>query len=240
MAFCKQAFSILLLTVLLFSCAPKEDAKQIVQDAIAAHGGNNYEKLQVSFDFRGKLITINQQKDSYDYSRTFTDSNANKIVDAVSNQGFQRKINDQVVTLSDSLSMVYKEATNSIAYFILLPYKLSEPAVQLEYLGQITIDQQLYNKVKVSFKQEGGGKDHGDVFCYWFNAKTKMLDYLAYSNGGPRFRKATQRTTIKSVVFQNYDNYVLEDTLLATSDYDSAFIKGKIKLLSKIEQTDYK
>lgn len=240
MAFFIQFFCSLFLSALLFSCTPKEDAKKIVQDAITAHGGEHYEKLQVSFDFRGKLITIDQQKDSYSYSRTFTDSNANKIVDVISNEGFQRKINGQVVSLNDSLSMAYKEATNSIAYFILLPYKLSEPAVQLEYLGQITIDQQIYNKVKVSFRQEGGGKDYGDVFCYWFNAKTKMLDYLAYANGGPRFRKATQRTTVKSVVFQNYDNYILADTTLATSDYDSAFIKGQVKLLSKIEQTDYK
>jgi hypothetical protein len=136
--------------------------------------------------------------------------------------------------------MLYKEATNSIAYFVLLPYKLSEPAVQLEYLGQITINQQLYNKVKVSFRQEGGGKDYGDIFCYWFNAKTKMLDYLAYANGGPRFRKATQRTTVKGIVFQNYDNYVLLDSNIITSNYDSAYIKQRIKLLSKIEQTDFK
>lgn len=230
-------FSILILAV---GCSRNDDAEEIVNNAIAAHGGDHYENLQVSFDFRGKLIKINQQKDNYEYSRRFTDSSLQSIEDIVNNQGFQRKINGQVVVLADSMAMRYKEAVNSIAYFMLLPYKLSEPAVQVEYLGQIIIDEKLYNKVKVSFRQEGGGSDFGDVFCYWFNADTKMLDYLAYSNGGPRFRKATKRTTVKGVIFQDYDNYVVSDSNLATFSYDSAFIKQQVKLLSKIEQTDYK
>lgn len=236
----KKLIPLLILIPVLIGCAFGNNSKKLIEGAITAHGGKQYEKLQVRFDFRGRTISIYQSKDSFNYSLTFRDSSSQNIVDAVSNQGFQRTVNGQLVVLEDSLVMKYKEATNSIAYFVLLPYKLSEPAVQSEYIGEIVIDQQLYKKVKVSFKQEGGGTDFGDVFCYWFNANTKMLDYLAYSNGGPRFRKATKRTSAKGVIFQDYDNYVVLDSSLPSSLYDSAFIKQQVKLLSKIEQTDYK
>jgi hypothetical protein len=65
------------------------------------------------------------------------------------------------------------------------------------------------------------------------------MDYLSYATGGPRFRKATKRTTAGGVVFQDYDNYEIKDTTLATREYDRIFLEGKAVLLSKIEQTNY-
>ena len=234
-------FFILLLAVsILEGCTSSNDATAIVKDAIEAHGGNNYNQLQVQFIFRDKNVMIYQRKDSFNYATTFKDSLSQIVKDELSNGGFHREIDGQITALPDSMAMAYKEAVNSIAYFVLLPYKLSEPAVQLEYLGQIKIEENIYNKIKVSFKQESGGTDYKDVFCYWFNAKTKMLDFLAYSNGGPRFRKATKRTTVKGVVFQDYQNYEVLDTSINSINYDSAFIKKQVKLLSKIEQSDFK
>ncbi len=234
-------FFILLLAVsILEGCTSSNDATAIVKDAIEAHGGNNYNQLQVQFIFRDKNVMIYQRKDSFNYATTFKDSLSQIVKDELSNRGFHREIDGQITALPDSMAMAYKEAVNSIAYFVLLPYKLSEPAVQLEYLGQIKIEENIYNKIKVSFKQESGGTDYKDVFCYWFNAKTKMIDFLAYSNGGPRFRKATKRTTVKGVVFQDYENYEVLDTSINSINYDSAFIKKQVKLLSKIEQSDFK
>lgn len=233
-------YIIVLELAFLVGCSSNNDASQIVQDAIKAHGGNNYNRLQVQFIFRNKNVMLYQRRDSFNYATIYKDSTGQSIKDELSNQGFHRKIDGQIKALPDSMAMAYKEVVNSIAYFVLLPYKLSEPAVQLEYLGQIKMEDNIYNKIKVSFKQESGGTDYKDVFCYWFNTKTKMLDFLAYSNGGPRFRKATKRTTVKGVVFQDYENYELLDTSLNSIDYDSAFIKQQVKLLSKIEQTNYK
>ena len=111
--------------------------------------------------------------------------------------------------------------------------------VHLAHIGTIKIDNQEYDKIKVWFSAEGGGKDHEDVFCYWINQKTHTLDYLAYANGGPRFRKATKRETVNGIVFQDYENYQIPDKTIPTSDYDKVFIAGNAKLLSKIEQTHY-
>ena len=67
-----------------------------------------------------------------------------------------------------------------------------------------------------------------------------MMDYLSYSSGGPRFRKATKRDKVDGITFQNYENYELKDTTLATYNYDKAFLAGDAKLLSIIEQQNYK
>jgi hypothetical protein len=157
----------------------------------------------------------------------------------LTNEYFSRKINGKKQNLSSKESEKYKEGMNAIAYFVLLPYKLSEAAVNLKYLGETTIENNEYDKVYVTFEKEAGGKDHQDEFCYWINKSSHVLDYLSYSNGGPRFRKAIRRQNVDGVIFQDYDNYKILDTALSTSDYDKAFNAGNAKLLSTIEQKNY-
>lgn len=65
------------------------------------------------------------------------------------------------------------------------------------------------------------------------------MDFLSYSSGGPRFRKAIKREKVDGVIFQDYENYEVPDSTLAIFDYDKAFIAGNVKLLSKIEQQNY-
>lgn len=231
------------LCVVFWQCTPRttsdSKAKAIIEQCVQAHGGTNYRNLDVSFDFRKFSVRIQQTDTSFVYERSTRDSLGNEIRDRLSNRGFERSFNGQVQTLSAKDTDKYREGTNSIAYFVLLPYKLQDPAVNLEYLGETTLNGQTYDKIKVWFDAEGGGKDHEDVFCYWINRQTHTLDYLAYANGGPRFRKATKRERVAGVVFQDYENYEIQDTTLASPDYDKAFAAGKAKLLSKIEQTNY-
>lgn len=241
----KSPFVLAFLLFVFFSCEkpsksndPK--AKEIVEACVNAHGGNSYEKFDISFDFRKYRYRISQEGEKFRYERTTTDSLKNVIVDVLDNTLFERKINGVKQTLSAKDESKYRESTNSIAYFVLLPYKLLDKAVNLEWIGTTEIEGQKYDKIKVWFDVEGGGKDHDDVFCYWINQKNKTLDYLAYDNDGPRFRKATKRETVGGIVFQDYDNYELSDTTLKVFEYDAQFSAGKAKLLSKIEQANYK
>lgn len=224
------------------STAKKEidqKAKAIIDQCIEAHGGENYREFDVSFDFRKFKVRLTQTGAQFSYERTMTDSLNNVYHDSLTNNTFVRKLNGKPLELSQKDTDKYREGTNSIAYFVLLPYKLSEPAVNLKYVGEITIENQKYDKIKVTFDQEGGGKDHEDEFCYWINRQTHTLDYLSYANGGPRFRKATKRETIGGIVFQDYENYEILDKTISTTEYDKAFLEGKYKLLSKIEQSNY-
>jgi len=216
-----------------------EKAKTIVDQCIEAHGGSNYQTFDVSFDFRKFKVRLKQTGAQFSYERTMADSLNNVYHDSLTNNSFVRKLNGQPQELSQKDTDKYREGTNSIAYFVLLPYKLSEPAVNLKYVGEITIENQLYDKIRVTFDQEGGGKDHEDEFCYWINRQTHTLDYLSYANGGPRLRKATKRETVSGIVFQDYENYEILDKTISTTEYDKAFLEGKSKLLSKIEQSNY-
>ncbi len=235
----------LIITIAFFtvaSCANKkknDKAYTIIEQCIATHGGENYRHLDVSFDYRKFRIHLMQEKGTFLYERTTKDSVGNEIHDALNNDGFIRKINGKVQDLSKKDNEKYKDGLNAIAYFALLPYKLSEPAVNLKYLGEINIGNNTYDKIDVTFDKEAGGKDHQDEFCYWINKNTHTMDFLSYSNGGPRFRKAIKRQKVEGVIFQDYDNYKIQDSTISTADYDKEFISGKAILLSKIEQGNY-
>ena len=236
-------FLIIVLGHFAMSCGPEQTsdskARAIVEKCVETHGGSHYKVFDVSFDFRKYRVRIKQNGVVFQYERATKDSLNNEIRDILTNERFVRTINGKPQTLSAKDEDRFREATNSIAYFALLPHKLLDAAVRLEHIGTAILAGQQYDKIKVSFGKEGGGKDHDDVFCYWINQKTFTLDYLAYDNGGPRFRKATNRQTVAGVIFQDYENYEIADTLLLVGDYDQVFSAGKAKLLSKIEQTNY-
>ncbi len=228
---------------IVVSCNDKhtkhDKAAIIVEQCIAAHGGNNYKHMDVSFDYRKFRIHLMQNEGNFHYERTTKDSLNNEINDVLTNDGFTRKINGKKQDLSKKDYEKYKDGLNAIAWFALLPYKLSEPAVNLKYLGEINIRNIAYDKIDVTFDKEAGGKDHQDEFCFWINKSSHALDYLSYSNEGPRFRKVTKRQKADGVIFQDYDNYKINDTTISTADYDKIFIAGDAKLLSKIEQNNY-
>lgn len=231
------------LMLLIISCSSKDEgdkkAVQIVERCIEQHGGKNYRNLNVSFDFRQFRIHLKQEGGAFLYERTTRDSLNNEVHDILTNDSFTRKINGKKQDLTEEELSKYKEGLNAMAYFALLPYKLSEPAVKLKYLGETTIENKKYNKIGVSFEAAGGGKDHHDEFCHWIAQDTHTLDYLAYASGGPRFRKAIKREKVDGVIFQDYENYEVPDSTLATFNYDKAYITGNVKLLSKIEQQNY-
>ena len=233
-------FSIIILSFI--SCQNKSDkARSIVEQSIEVHGGKKYNNFTAEFDFRKFHIKLMQQSDNgsslrFQYERISKDSARNDIWDILSNDGFLRLINGNEVQLSEKDIAKYTNAVNSVAYFVLLPYKLQDKAVNLEYLGETTLENKKYDKIKVWFDKEGGGNDFEDIYCYWFNQETHTLDYMAYANGGPRFRRVTNRQTVGGIVFQDYENFAITDTTLQTFEYDKAFLAGKDSLLSLIEQ----
>ena len=180
---------------------------------------------------------LEHRNGQFRYERTHLDS-ANVLVrEVLTNTGLSRFQNNQLQTLDTAQTGKYSRAVNSIAYFVLLPQKLADPAVLADYVGESRIDGQDYQKVRVRFRAEGGGKDHGDTFFYWFNTQTHTMDYLAYSEGGPRFRKAINPQTIGGIRFQDYVNYKgdANDTM-SVGSYDRRYEAKHLPELSRIEQ----
>ena len=213
------------------------DAHRIVDDAIAVHGGERYEKSAISFKFRDRQYRALRDGGVFVCSRTFADSTGQQVRDVWRNSGFSRTVNDVEVELPDERQKAFTASVNSVIYFALLPYALNDEAVRKEYLGEITIKGEPYHKVRVTFAQEGGGEGYQDVYVYWFHQERHTMDYLAYSfqedGGGTRFREAINPRTIGGILFQDYNNYTLKEDI-PLEDYDHAFEEGRMEQVSEI------
>ncbi|MEZ0484347.1 DUF6503 family protein [Fibrella aquatica] len=219
------------------ACTSPKNAESIIDAAIEAHGDDTWQNKHIEFDFRTYHLSLDHQGGQFRYVRSYTDSSGTLVKEVLTNDSISRSLNNVPQTLDTAQQGKYSRAVNSVAYFVLLPFKLRDPAVQATYLGERTLEGQVYDKVQVRFKAEGGGKDHGDTFVYWFNQKTHTMDYLAYSEGGPRFRKAINPQTVGGIRFQDYINYKSDegDTTFV-GNYDRKYEARQMPELSRIEQ----
>ncbi len=237
------------LTILFLGCQPKDEAQSIVDRSIAYHGGDDYNSFEMEFDFRTMHYIVQRDNGTYRYERIQKDSTGAEIRDIITNAEAYRTLNGERQNVPDSLMNKYKNSVNSVAYFLLLPQPLQDPAVHKEYLGEATIRGRVYDKVKVYFDEEGGGKDHDDVFVYWFDKEDSSIDYLAYlyhvDETGMRFREAYNPQRVGGILVQDYINFAPKDSTLTVTDenlisLDGLYQKDQLKELSRIENKNFK
>lgn len=229
-----------LLSLLLISCNSKLSDPQIIVDkAIQAAGGEKYLDTNIEFDFRNRHYIANRKGGTYSYERIFEDS-LDTVHDFLTNEGFKREINGEQAMVHDTMAAKYTSSTNSVNYFALLPYGLNDAAVIKKFVGETTINEKSYYVVKVTFKPNGGGEDHEDVFLYWINQDSFTIDYLAYSFAEDdetsfRFRKAYNARVVNGIRFQDYINFKPVDNSLELDQAEELFKKGELIELSRIE-----
>lgn len=218
-----------------------EQAQQVVDAAIQAHGQQQLANTRISFDFRDKTYATARTDSGYTYTRMYIDS-LDLIEDVLVNStDFVRMINGDSTIVADTMATKYSNSINSVLYFVQLPYLLNDDAVLKSYEGTSVIDDQTYDVIKVVFKADGGGEDFEDEYRYWFNQKTHLLDYLAYNyqtdGGGVRFREAYNRLERNGILFQDYINYeVPVGTPL--HKIPELYKSGRLEVLSKIVNKD--
>ncbi|MGY6522787.1 MAG: DUF6503 family protein [Mongoliitalea sp.] len=234
----KNTIFLICLIGTLWSCQEKNPAQIIVDKAIVAHGGKLFEQSTIEFEFRERNYSIFKSPSTYEYIREFTDSTG-QIKDVLNNAGFNRTVNGESVNLEQKQITAFTNSINSVAYFAFLPYGLNDEAVQKAYLGQVTLEGKLYELVKITFAEEGGGEDFEDEFLYWFDADTFKLAYLAYSfhtnEGGVRFRKAIREHAVNGLILLDYENYKPKSKDTPLEDLAALFEAGELELLSEIE-----
>lgn len=238
---------LVLLIGLTFACKGEPTkaltAQEIVDKSIEATGGQLFENRTVSFDFRDRHY-ISEMKGKKKTLTRILKNDTIHLRDVRTIDGLKRFVSDSLVTLSDSLANVYANSVNSVHYFSKLPYGLNDPAVKKEKIGEITIDQKPYYKVKVTFEQAGGGDDFDDTYIYWINKNTFIPDYLGYSfhvnGGGTRFRVAYNERIINGIRFVDYENLKPKNSNASIFDADSLYLNGGLELLSKIELKNIK
>jgi len=148
---------ILFILVTLTSCKKEIplSAQDIVDKTIEVSGGDKYLNAEIDFDFRDKHYRSVREGGKFQYERQFQDS-IGIIKDVLNNDGFQRFVNDTLTKIPDSMAVKYTSSVNSVHYFALLPYGLNDAAVNKSSLGEVSIKDKLYYKIKVTFSQEGG------------------------------------------------------------------------------------
>ena len=222
------------------SIQEKNEAQEIVDQAILKHGGDLYNNSLIKFTFRDRQYKGRKQGSSFEYERSWTDSIGQQIRDVLNNGGLYREINGKRVELDSVTASKYANSVNSVLYFALLPVHLNDRAVIKEYLGEVNIKGKPYHKIKVTFEQEGGGKDFEDEYMYWFHKEAHTMDYLAYNyqtdGGGARFREACNVRDVNGIRFADYVNYKPKDeSNLSIETFDSLFEKGELEKLSRID-----
>lgn len=216
------------------SGAVDDKAQEIVDRAIKAHGGNLYKQTRTSFTFRGKRHVVVQNDEAYRYERSFTEDGG-KVLDVYENGVFRRTVNGEEATLSDRQRDRFIEDVNGVSYFAMLPYKLNDKAVIKEFVGEVTIKSKVYNKVKVSFEERGGGHSPDNVFYYWFDQSTGFMEYLAYNKHGNRFRAPYNARVVNGIRFADNVNFGGGDfSGDDISTYDKHYELEELKELSRI------
>ena len=226
--------AVLLFPMLMFGQA---DPQEIVDKAIVAHGGNQYTQQEIQFDFRDRSYTYRNDGGNYRYTRS-AKPDEKQFLDVLTNSGFNRWQDGEIVSLTAKELKAYHESVNSVVYFAILPYFLNDAAVNKRYLGKKSIKGTNYHKIEITFDKEGGGSDHDDVYVYWIDASDYSLDYLAYSyevnGGGVRFRAAYNPRQVAGITFQDYVNYK-HDKNTPVATLDDIYVAGGLKELSRIE-----
>jgi hypothetical protein len=232
-------FPILGVFLFLNSCTdPAPDANAIMQRAMEAHGVDQMAQSQLSFDFRGIDYSVSRDGGSFTYNRRFKNG-TDAIHDQLDNSGFSRYRNDTLLNLPDSLTQRYRASLNSVIYFAQLPYSLDGDAVIKKFIKKDTVADKQYNEIEVTFNADGGGEDHEDVFLYWINDETHLIDYLAYSfceeECGYRFRESVNRRTINGIIIQDYNNYKTDELDPELSQLDEMYENKNLTKVSTIE-----
>ncbi len=223
----------------IFNGCAKTTTDKIITNSISFYGMDKLDGKKILFTFRNFRYLVVLNKGKFYYQRNFTVDTLGQIEDILTNNGFERKVNNNRINLSEKDSLKYAAQINSVSYFVLLPLKLTDPATHKEIIDKVTITSKEYYKVKVSFDKNGGGKDFEDVFYYWFDSKDFSMDYFAYASGGKRFRAAESLIESKGVRFQNYTNYEGKKGEKAElENFDVLFEQNKLQKLSEITITN--
>lgn len=223
--------------LIVLGCSSWSKEQQMIDAAIEAHGGDLYQKVRISFDFRERHYKILKTPHRFEYSREFTDSSG-LVLDVLNNDGFVRKVDGREVAVTEERKQAFSNSVNSVAYFAFLPYGLNDPAARKSWFGETELEGQTYDIIKVTFDEEGGGDDFEDEFLYWINQDNSQLDYLAYSyhteGGGVRFRKAINSRVVDGIRIQDYENYMPADKATPLEEMEALYQSGQLELLSEI------
>ncbi len=211
----------LVLALLLAACArpaPQGDveALALLDRARIHHGSALLDGAEVRFSFRGTPFVL-RVGDDFRYARMLVDSLGRTVEEVVDNAGTHRFVDGTEAELAPDEARRVHTAVNSVAYFALLPWPLTDPAVRARLLTPDRVAGEDYDRVAVTFAREGGGPDFDDRYVYWLRQTDGQIGHFAYTyeptpgdtsraETGTRFRVPIRTRRVDGVLFQDWRN----------------------------------
>ncbi|WP_296637215.1 DUF6503 family protein [Polaribacter sp.] len=230
----------ILVVALFISCKPNKvnlTAQEIIDKSIYASGAHKVTISEISFRFRDKKYKAIRKNGLFKLFRTFK-KDSFFIDEFISNTSYQRFINKKPTKVVDSMITNYSNSINSVHYFSVLPFGLNDKAVRKKLLPSNTVNGVPYYKIEITFDENGGGEDFNDIFIYWVNQETFLIDYLAYAyetnGGGKRFRTLKEQCFVKGIRFVDYYNYKPITKKTELINLDTSFENSKLEKVSEI------
>lgn len=226
--------------------APQGDteALALIDRARTHHGSALLDRAELAFSFRGTPFTVRRDGGRFRYARTTTDSLGRAVEEVVDNDGTHRFVDGTEVPLAADEAGAVTTAVNSVAYFALLPAPLSDPAVRARLLTPDRVGGEDYDRVEVTFAQQGGGADFDDRYVYWLRRPDGRVGHYAYTYDvtpgdtaraatGTRFRVPIGARRVGGVLVQDWRN-VSADGLVDLRQFGDAYDAGQTFEVSEV------
>ncbi|MCP3958495.1 MAG: hypothetical protein GY719_11635 [bacterium] len=220
------------------------DRLDIVDRAIAHHGGGFYDSSEAELDVCSKSgcfhVLARRKLGHFYYAVSGTSRGARLEVVSTSETVTARRDGEEL-TLDTAGEQRYRDWAMARVYFSFLPYRLNDPGVYKQDLGVVDWDGRKLHKVKVTF-EPGASTDAVDEYVYWFDPDSARLELFAYSydddGGGLRFRRATNHRRVGGVMFFDQENLGVDGPGLSVDQVDPAFVRDEMRHVSTVTLKD--
>lgn len=237
--------SLALVAPALAETPPTVDRLDVVDRAIAVHGGDTYRASLTSFRQRSKsgefrvVVEVRGDRFRYEVEGAGPGSVTRRVV--ATNAGVELFEGGAAKPVAASEVQRLRDWVMARVYFPFLPYRLNDPGVRKRDLGLERWGDRELHKVEVTFVA-GSSTDAEDVYLYWFDPVRGQLVQLAYSfhtgNGGLRFRRLINERTVGGLLFADHENYGVDGPGLGVERITPAYVAEAMKLLSVVELGD--
>ncbi len=165
--------------------ASQEQARVIAEEVMEALGGRESwdDTRYIRFSFFGfRTHYWDKSTGRYRVSWTDRESGQSHVVLMDLNTGEGRAFTDGTeITDDEALNRFLERARGAWindTYWLLMPYKLQDPGVVLDYEGEEVVDGVVYDKLHLSFNDVGNTP--GDEYWAYINRETRLMDKWVY------------------------------------------------------------
>ena len=239
------ACTLVLLPLPFASASAQETAQEVVDRAIAFHGGELYESTETA-------LTLTSRSGGFRVISRMDGDRFDHTVVGTTRDGAERKIRSTNETVELWLDGVpqevapeeeqrWRDVVNARVYFPFLPYRLNDPGVHKRDLGFDTWEGRRLRRIGVTF-ESGSSTAANDEYLYWFDPETGRLEQFAYvfrgGDGGLRLRRGFNYRRVGGILFMDSENWGVNGQGFEVEEITPELLEEKLEKISTVTVTD--